>query len=36
MDKDVSDEDISDGNSSGADIGPMTPDSYADEFYNSD
>ncbi|KAK1372015.1 Ankyrin repeat domain-containing protein [Heracleum sosnowskyi] len=37
MDKDVSDEDTSDGVSSDADdIGTMTPDSDADEFYKSD
>lgn len=37
MDKDVSDEDTSDGDSSDADdIGSMTPDSDADEFYKSD
>lgn len=37
MDKDTSDEDSSDGDSSDADeIGAMTPDSDADEFYKSD
>ncbi|KAL1810704.1 hypothetical protein ACET3Z_020769 [Daucus carota] len=37
MDKDVSDEDTSDGDSSDADnIGAMTPDSDADEFYKSE